>query len=283
MIIYKQYTREQLNRQYNNRLNVPDYATYIERWKKNSSETGKKYLLIKDIAYGQTQRECLDIFPSGKPDSKTLVFIHGGYWQMFSKEFFHFIAAGFHDYGVTIVLINYPLAPGATLDEIVSSCRNAILWLHQNIEKYNGDPDQLFVAGHSAGGQLASMLLEKKWVLNNNVSFIKGICTLSGVFNLEPIELSDMNAVLNLSKEMALRNSALALTPANICPLLLFVGADETDEFKSQSAALYNIWKCNNTHTTLLQLPRIHHFSIAESLTNQSSPVHIAMCKLMQI
>jgi hypothetical protein len=59
MIIYKQYNQEQLN----NRLQVPDFAMYYERWDKRSAETREKYAFIKDLKYGDHPRECLDLFP----------------------------------------------------------------------------------------------------------------------------------------------------------------------------------------------------------------------------
>ncbi len=283
MHIYKQYSQQQLNDQYNNRLHVPDYAAYFECWEKLSSETREKYHFVKDIAYGDLPRERLDIFTSDKPNSKTLVFIHGGYWQMFDKASFHFIAGAFHAHHVTTVFIHYPLAPAATMDNIVVSCRKAMLWLHQNIGEFNGDPDQLFIAGHSAGAHLAAMLMEKEWVQNNAAYFIKSIVALSGVFNLTPIMLTANNAVLNMTGEMAQRNSPAQLIPANACPLLLFVGEDETDEFKDQSMELYTNWKDKNNNTSLLQLPGIHHFSIPETLVQQYSPVHLALCSMMKI
>ena len=283
MIIYKQYNQQQLNDQYNNRLHVPDYATYFERWEKLSHESDRIYTLIKDIEYGDLPRERLDIFPSAKTNSKTLVYIHGGYWHLFDKKDFHFVVNGFHEYDVTTILINYPLAPFATLDEIVASCRKAILWIYQNIKKFNGNPEQIFIAGYSSGGHLASMLMEKEWVQRNDAVFIKGVCSLSGVFNLVPIQLSNFNAVLNISDATAMRNSAVKLEPAKTSSLLLFVGDDETNEFKAQSAELYNSWKDKNNHTTILQLPGINHFSIPETLIDKNSPVHIAMCKLMAI
>src|SRR5690349_3838644 len=119
MIIYKHYNQEQLDNQYNNRLQVPDFATYFERWDKLSAATREKHTYIKDLKYGDHSRESLDIFPSGKPNAKVLVFIHGGYWQLFDKTKFHFIASVFLRYNITTVLINYPLAPVAAMDEIV--------------------------------------------------------------------------------------------------------------------------------------------------------------------
>jgi arylformamidase len=283
MAIYKHYNQEQLNRQYNNRLHVPDFETYFQRWEKLSRETVEKYPVIRDISYGDLSRECLDVFPSATGNSKTFVFIHGGYWQKFDKTNFHFIAKAFHSYGITTVLINYPLAPYATMDEIVASSRKAILWLQQNLAELNGDPHQMYIAGHSAGGHLAAMLMEKEWAQNNTVDFIRGVCTLSGIFNLEPIQLSNLNAVINMTEGTALRNSAVQLIPLDSCPLLLCVGTDETKEFKSQSRELYNKWKNKNSYTRLLQIPGINHYSIAETLLHQGSSVHLAMCKLMGI
>ena len=282
MFIYKQYNEEQLNNQYNIRLHIPDFATYFERWKKLSSETRKKHPIIKDIFYGDNERECCDVFPSAKPNSKTLVFIHGGYWHLFDKTKFHFIAEAFHSYGVTTVLINYPLAPAVSMDEIVTSCRKAMLWLQQNLAELNGDPHQLYVAGHSAGAHLATMLIDEAWAQNNAVS-CKGVCGLSGIFNLVPIQLSNLNSTLNLTPEMALRNSPVQLRPTSSIPLLLCVGENETAEFRSQSRELYNKWKNKNSHISLLQLPGVNHFSIPEALLPGKSPLHHAMCKLMNI
>lgn len=283
MIIYKHYTQNELDNQYNNRLHVPDFATYLHRWEELNKQVQNKYDVVKNITYGDLSRESLDVFSSSMPNSKTLVFIHGGYWQRFDKSDFHFIASAFNQYDVTTVFINYPLAPDAAMDEIVASCRKAMLWLHQNIASLNGDPDKLHVVGHSAGANLATMLMEKEWVKNNVADFIKGVCALSGIFNLEPVRLSNINAVLNMSKEMVLENSPVLLTPAGTCPLVLCVGEDETTEFKCQTMELYNKWKNKNNFISLLQLPNINHFSIVETLLNKHSPLHLAMCKLMGI
>src|SRR3954463_1754977 len=103
MFIYKQYNEEELNNQYNLRKHVPDFATYFEQWEKLSNETRTKYTIIKDVHYGDNERERLDVFPSSRPNSKTLVFIHGGYWHLFDKSKFHFIADAFYADDITTV------------------------------------------------------------------------------------------------------------------------------------------------------------------------------------
>ena len=91
MFIYKKYNQQELDLQYNMRFHVPDFENSLQKWETLSRLAEKKYQLIKDIPYGNENRECLDIFPSEKQDSKTLIFIHGGYWQRFDKSNFYFI------------------------------------------------------------------------------------------------------------------------------------------------------------------------------------------------
>jgi hypothetical protein len=82
MNLYKHYNQAQLNDQYNTRLHVPDYAIYFDRWEKLSRQTAEHHTLLKDIPFGEHAKERLDIFPSKINNSKTLVFIHGGYWLL---------------------------------------------------------------------------------------------------------------------------------------------------------------------------------------------------------
>ena len=115
MIVYKQYDQPALDRQYNNRLQTPNFATHLDNYEVESRKTEKEFTSIKDIPYGEHVRELLDIYPSDKPKSKTLVFIHGGYWRALDKSSFQFVAGAFHSYSVTTVLISYPLAPAAAM------------------------------------------------------------------------------------------------------------------------------------------------------------------------
>jgi arylformamidase len=286
MLIYKHYDQESLDTQYNNRLHVPNYADYLNRWQLLSRHTEEKLPVIKDLPYGSLQREKLDVYPALQPRSKTLIFIHGGYWQMLDKSMFHFIANGFHSYGVTTVLLTYPLAPQASMHQILLSCRKAISWLYKNVSAYNGDPHQMYVAGHSAGGHLAAMLIATDWklfqpALSSHV--LKGVCTISGLFNLVPIHLSYLNRVLKMDMETAKCNSPLMLEPANLCPLILAVGEAETAEFNDQSNAFYTYCKKKGIDIQLLQLPQQNHYSIAESIVEPQSSIHQALLQLMKI
>lgn len=283
MLVYKGYDQAAMDRQYNNRLHVTDYAAYIERWEILSRQTEKEFPVVKNIPYGMLSREQLDIYPSLYPSSKTLVFIHGGYWHKFDKSSFQFVAKAFRNYGITTVLINYPLAPAASVDQIAASCRLAIQWLYRNISAHNGDPGHLYVAGHSAGGHLAAMLLATNWRhFNLETDVIKGVCVISGLFNLVPIMLSEINQVLKVDTETALRNSPVNLLPATQCSLSIVVGSNETNEFLDQSQELYTCWK-QSISAEIIQIPGLNHYSIVETMLDSQSCLHQAMLRLMKM
>ena len=205
---------------------------------------------------------------------------------MLDKSMFQFIADGFHAYGVTTVLLTYPLAPEARINQIVLSCRKAMQWLNNNVAAFNGDPHQIYVAGHSAGGHLAAMMMANSPDLShpdNPGYVVKGICTVSGLFNLVPIYLSYLNKVLKMDIETAEYYSPVMLEPLSACPIIVAVGEAETAEFNDQSKAFYTCWKTKGSDMQLLQLPGKNHFSIVETIVDPKSPLHQALRQLMKI
>jgi arylformamidase len=278
MIVYKQYNQEQLNGQYNTRLHVPGYAKYFERWEKLSRETEKQHRVVKDVSFGKNEKERMDIYPATASQSRVVVFLHGGYWHLLDKSMFHFLAEHYLSLGVTTVLVNYPLAPLVDIGEIVLSCRKALRWLYGNVEGFNGDPSQLYVIGHSAGGHLASMLM-----VENELNFIKGIVSLSGLFRLEPVMRSYINEAIEMNDKTAFDNSPVFLNPAFDCPLLLVTGIRESDEFKDQSEELYNRWQKKLDKIELITVPGKNHYSILESVVEKGNVVHDAMIRLLNL
>jgi arylformamidase len=286
MLIYKHYTQATLDHQYNNRLNAPDHEYHLQQWELVNRETEKKYKLQKNIPYGEGERETLDIFPSEKSIAKTLVFIHGGYWYKNGPFDVYLIAEAFRAYGITIVLISYPLMPEYSMDQLVLSCRKAIGWLHQNLSQYNGDPEQIYIAGHSAGGHLAAMMMATNWPeFDPSISAgtIKGICAISGLYNLLPVQLCYVNDTLKMDKETATRNSPVQLSPHKSCPLILAVGGEETAEYKEQSRELYDEWTAKGADVQYLEIADTNHFSVLTSLLDHSSVLHKTFFRMMNM
>jgi len=150
-----------------------------------------------------------------------------------------------------------------------------VRWVHSNIMRFNGDPSQLYVIGHSAGGHLASMLLAE------DLPFLKAVISLSGLFRLEPIMLCYLNNVLRMDIDIAQRNSPVFLKPTNSCPLLMVTGTDETDEFKDQTMEMYNSWKNEHNCIEALKIPGKNHYSILDAVVDTGSLLPSSIFHLM--
>ncbi|MCI0525821.1 MAG: alpha/beta hydrolase, partial [Nitrospira sp.] len=178
MIIYKNYDQAALDAQYNLRRRHPNFQDYFDKNEQKSERVRQALSCQLDIAYGNRPGERLDVFPAPELNAPVHLFIHGGYWQFLDKRSHDFVAEPFVAIGCTTVVINYDLAPSVGIDEIVRQVRAALAWTYQNINTFNGDPSQIYISGHSAGGHLVAMAMvtdwEKDWNLPANL--VKGGC-----------------------------------------------------------------------------------------------------------
>ena len=102
----------------------------------------------------------LNVYSPRKIDkpAPVLIFIHGGSWKSGKKELYYYLGKRLARKGVVAVVIDYPLSPAAQYNEMAHSAARAVQWTQQNIANYGGDPDRIFVSGHSAGGHLAALI-----------------------------------------------------------------------------------------------------------------------------
>lgn len=286
MAIYKQYDKAALDDQYNNRSKEPNFANIVQDWEERSQRLREQAPYHADLSYGSHERERLDIFPASQPPAPFHVFFHGGYWQALSRDVFHVIAEGFTGQHVTPAFVNYPLGPQASMDEIVTACRNSLAWLYEHGAEYGGDPQKIYISGHSAGGHLVAMLMATDWPAwkpGLPRDLIKGGCAISGLFDLIPIQLSYVNDKLGMDEAMARRNSPVRLAPGCNSPLIVAVGERESAEYHAQSHELAAAWAQYGLPITELVLPAANHFTVLEHLTAPGAGINQAILVQMEL
>jgi arylformamidase len=234
-----------LDRQYNNRALIPEHPEIFERWARASALAREKSVCQIDLRYGNGSNETLDVFVPRLEGAPVLVFIHGGYWRSLDKRDVSFVAPAFVQDGAMVVLPNYALCPAVTIEAITLQLVRALQWVYRNAASYGADPERIVVAGHSAGGHLATMLLSCLWPavaqdLPSNL--VKSALSISGLFDLEPLRQTPfLKDDLRLTPESALRLSpACFARPAGV--LHATVGAQESAEFLRQNDLIRSRW-----------------------------------------
>lgn len=278
------YTRAFCEPQYNQRGNVPDRPASMARREALSERVRSRLRCTRDVPYGESALERLDIYPAAGAGAPVMVFIHGGYWQRFDKADVAFLAEAFVAAGVTLVTLNYNLCPAVSLDRIVAEVRAGCAWVWHHIAGHGGDRDRIFVSGNSAGGHLTAMMLATDWpALDPELpaDMLKGGLAISGIYDLEPLLHTSINHAVGLDLDAARRNSPVLLQPGSAAPLVIALGALESDEFHRQAKLLADTWSAIPVRTMAVE--GCHHYNILLELAEPGTPLMQAALGLMAV
>ena len=251
-----------LQAEYDNGAKVPGYPAIAERWLREAASFRDRHQHgERAIPYGPTERQALDLFwPGPLRDGPVAVFVHGGYWQHSHRSAFSHLAQGLLAHGVAVAMPSYELCPTVTLAALVEQVRDALAFLHRRLG------GRFMVAGHSAGGHLAAMLMATDWAARGLPGgLVAAAMPISGLFDLEPITHTTVNAALGLDAAEARRLSPVLLPPPS-GRIHAFVGGEEGLEYTRQSRQIASAWG-----GTWASLPGLHHFSVVEALQNPAS------------
>jgi acetyl esterase/lipase len=153
---------------------------------------------INDVAYydepgADSLRHNLDLYlPKGKKDFPVVVFVHGGAWMLGDNRcsgLYSSVGAYLARQGIGAVMPNYRLSPAVKHPEHAKDIARAVAWTKTHIAEHGGDPMQMFLMGHSAGGHLVALLATDNRHLNHenmSVADIRGVIAVSGVYRIPP-------------------------------------------------------------------------------------------------
>lgn len=241
------------------RDHVPEFDDIVDEIRRRSAETRAKIPMVADVAYGADRSETLDLFfPEGGRDRLPVhIFIHGGYWRMFSKSDYSYVAETVTNAGAIAVLLGYALMPAVRMATIVDQVRRARRWVDEHIASHGGDPGKLTVSGHSAGAHLATMLFDD----DSRPSGIKGALLLGGIYDLKPLQTSFLANEIAITDEEVRRYSPInhRFDPSVLVEVA--VGADETLPFHRGAATFTDSLKQQGLSASQTNLVAANHMS----------------------
>lgn len=256
----------EVRRAYSPRASVPEAPEIFEAWRRSGDACLAGRGVVRDLHYGPGARQTLDLLLPEAPGAPLHVFLHGGYWQAMDKEDHTHLFAPMRDRGVNVALVEYTLAPEATLAEQIEEVRTAFTFLWEHAEGYGIDRSRIQIGGHSAGGHLGAWLLATDWPSRCPGMPERPIASallVSGLYDLAPIRYLPFAALVGVADhERAHAWSPIQARPTPGVRLCLAVGERESDEFHWQSRTLAEAWSGD---VEVVSVPGTHHFSVMET------------------
>lgn len=238
----------------------PDFAIDFEREVSRRSEG----IEGEDVSYGPDPYQGIALHVPPEPNGSVYAFIHGGGWTCGYKEHMAFMAPGFNDAGVIFASIGYRLAPRHLWPAGLEDVASAFAWIFDHISEYGGDPEQLFLGGHSAGGHYSSLLaVRRDWQapLGLPLDVVRGCLPISGVYRFgEGSGLSMRPRFLGDGPNELAASSVLNIqgTPP---PFLMAHGSADFPHLMVQAEEMEKALLENDAEVERLVLPGRDHFS----------------------
>lgn len=156
----------------------------------------------KDIVYrpgSENPKHRLDVYaPEDASGLPVVHFVHGGYWTGGDKDYFSFVAGlygsigeALADRGIVTVIQSYRLVPEVPFETLLDDVMTGLKWTEDHIGEYGGNPNRIYLMGHSAGGHLTALAGTDDAVHTSrgmNPSAVKGYIPISGIWDIADMQ-----------------------------------------------------------------------------------------------
>ncbi len=218
------------------------------------------------VRYGPESRQAMDLWrprnaAAGLP---VVVFFYGGAWQRGRRQDYPFVAATLARRGMLVAVPDYGLYPQVRYPVFIEDAARAVAVILREARAWGGDPDRVFVAGHSAGAYLAAMLaLDPRWLAAAGAdrARLAGMVGLAGPYDFLPIQDEDIRAVFAAAADLR-ETQPVGHVDGRNPPLLLLHGAADTTCYPRNSLALAARVRATGGEAEVRLYPRVGHIGI---------------------
>ncbi len=281
-------TLQEREAHFNPRIAVPSADTYLEN-AANAAAAARDRLASEshlDVRYGAGPKQTVDVLkgPSNNQVAPLVLFIHGGYWRALDKDDHTHLALPFVEAGAVFLNLNYDLCPDVTVSTIASEIRAGLIWAAQNADGYGGDPNRIFLYGHSAGAHLAGMMMTETFPPDAvRPEQVQGVFAISGIYEPEIARTLPVNEEIGLDAAEAARNNVLQRIPHHAWPTLVAAGEAEPAGWVEQSRAFEALLRDHDIPVEFVTAEDCNHFSFLEILSDSNHPLVTKMLQRLDV
>jgi arylformamidase len=270
--VWRDMDQQALDAAYDQSKYAPNQALVQERRLVNSARARAALGEPLRLAYGASAIEQLDVYRTRRAGAPVNVFIHGGAWRNGRSCDFAYLSEIFVHAGAHSVILDFTNIDdaGGNLMTMARQVRSAVAFVYKNAASFGGDPERLYVSGHSSGGHLASTVVTADWSKDFGLpaDVLKGGLLCSGMYDLAPVRLSHRSSYVKFTDEIEEELSALRHLDRCVCPLIVGYGTCETPEFQRQARDFAAALEAAGKPVKLLVGQAYNHFEMLETLAN---------------
>ena len=235
------------------------------------------------------ERDRLDVFmPSDADGVPVLIFFHGGALTQgvkWSERSGDFVPQRFVPHGFGVVLPNYRLTPAVQHPVHLQDAAAAVAWVHESIADYGGDPEQIFIAGHSAGAYLAAQLaLDPRYLAAHEIDTgeLRGVLPVSAFLDVEVVAPDRENGVWGEDPATWREASSMRHLRSGVPLMLLIYASGDADWRKAQNDSLLEGLKELDNTVELVVAPYRSHTSVWSEIHAPDDAAAAAMIRFMR-
>ena len=231
---------------------------------------------VAEAAFGPDPAQRLEMIvpaATGTAPRPVLVFIHGGGWNSGTPGNYHFVGRQFARAGYVVVLPGYRLVPGGVFPAMLQDGAAALAWVRAEVARHGGDPQRVFVMGHSAGAYNAAMLaLDPQWLHRAGVpdGFVKGVIGLAGPYDFFPFTTDSARRAFGAVTRPE-TTQPVSFARVGAPPLLLLHGDADSTVKPRNSLALAKAMTAAGAPTQAVLLQGMSHEGIVMKLAEPFS------------
>ena len=286
-LVWLNMDQQELDDAYTQSVYAPNMQQILKRCVRNSELVRERLGAPKRLAYGPTPIEALDIYLTKAKNAPINIFVHGGAWRAELAKDYAYPAEMFVNAGAHFVVPDFinVIETGGNLMAMAEQLRRAVIWVYKNAESFGGDPERIYVSGHSSGGHLAAVLLTTDFLGDFDLppNIIKGGVCGSGMYDLKPVRLSKRSSYVKFTDEIEERLSPQRQIGKLLAPVVVAYGTAETPEFRRQSRDFAAAVKAAGKPVTLTVMEGYNHFEVMEQFGNPYSLFGRAVLQQMKL
>jgi len=232
----------------------------------NTTVAKKGYTLQAGIPYGDGPHRTLDLYTPDRPraDGKTVIFFYGGSWDSGKKGDYLFVAQALAARGIATIVPDYRLYPEVRFPAFIEDGAQATRWAVDRVGAGN-----LFVMGHSAGAEIASMLVANTpylAIVGVDRMKLRGFVGLSGPYDFLPLTSAKLIDIFGGTDNPAIQ--AITFAQAPLPPALLIHGTADTTVYPRNSEHLAAAWRRAGAPVELKLYPDVDHIDVVAAFSD---------------